>query len=301
MSRHVNLRNDVDAAYRRVCHYLFNVLLRVKSTVKRVSFHHFQLAFGNLIVRVVIHFGKSHTLAVVAVEGAPCPFFGQQRIFFDFHTPALVIGQVPVELVQFVERHHVQQFLDLLLGIEVARYVQHQAAPLQAGRIFDGYGRHAPFHSVYYLVRFNLGRKQLAQRLDARNHSSVIVSFDLDSLGRDIQQVSSLLRIGVACFQRDGPFAYRRLKGVAGRFRQQSCQVVGCGHQFLVRRANGLSLFQEKCSPFFLHLFGLWNNSNLPCFRWSGSACAQEQGPRQRECCNQLFVHSLCLLMLVIR
>ena len=62
---------------------------------------------------------------------------GQLRIGLDLQPPALVVVQVPVEDVQLVGRHGVDQPLDLVHGLEVPGAVQHEAAPGVARGVLD--------------------------------------------------------------------------------------------------------------------------------------------------------------------
>ena len=66
-----------------------------------------------------------------------------------------------MEFVHLVECHQVEQLLDLLLAVEVAGDIEHQAAPGIMRRIGDIDGRDAPA-TLGRLFRFDLIRKQLA-------------------------------------------------------------------------------------------------------------------------------------------
>ena len=39
----------------------------------------------------------------------PCTDFGETRIFFDLDSPSLVIGEMPVERIHFVQREEVDE------------------------------------------------------------------------------------------------------------------------------------------------------------------------------------------------
>ena len=51
--------------------------------------------------------------------------------------PTLVIREVEMELVEFVEGHHINEFFDVLHRHEVARGVHHHAAPAKPGLVFN--------------------------------------------------------------------------------------------------------------------------------------------------------------------
>src|SRR5690606_31629651 len=67
--------------------------------------------------------------------------FGELRVLPDLHAPALVVGQVPVQDVELVQGHRVDDLLDLVHAPEVARGVHHEAAPGKARRILDAHRR----------------------------------------------------------------------------------------------------------------------------------------------------------------
>ncbi len=66
-----------------------------------------------------------------------CANFGQLRIFLDFDSPALVFGEVPVEAVHFIKRHHVNDSLYLVFAENVTSFIKHESAPSEAGSIFN--------------------------------------------------------------------------------------------------------------------------------------------------------------------
>ena len=63
------------------------------------------------------------------------------RAGVDLDAPALVVPWVPVQAVELVEGHQVDDLLDLLLREEVARHVEHQA---EARGIVDRNARQRP-------------------------------------------------------------------------------------------------------------------------------------------------------------
>src|SRR5690606_19568282 len=59
----------------------------------------------------------------------------QLRVLRDLDPPALVVGQVPVQYVELVPGHRVDQLLDLVDRLEVPCRVEHQPAPGKARRV----------------------------------------------------------------------------------------------------------------------------------------------------------------------
>ena len=72
---------------------------------------------------------------------APGAFRGQLRVLLDLQPPALIVDQVPVQDIELVGGHGVEDRLDRLDALEVAGAVQHEAAPGEAGRVVDADGR----------------------------------------------------------------------------------------------------------------------------------------------------------------
>ena len=72
---------------------------------------------------------------------APSPLAGQLGILFDFKAPAVVIHQMPVENVQLVHRHGIQQLFYLVLVEKVAADIEHQPAPLETRLVGDVHTR----------------------------------------------------------------------------------------------------------------------------------------------------------------
>ena len=79
--------------------------------------------------------------ASVAGGDAAAADLGQLRILLDLHPPALVVGQVPVQGVELVQGHLVDDLLDLVHAPEMARRVEHEATPAEARCVLDAHGR----------------------------------------------------------------------------------------------------------------------------------------------------------------
>ena len=67
--------------------------------------------------------------------------FCQFRIAHDFHSPALVVGYVPVQAVHIVQGHHVDIFLDLLHCEEVPAYIEMRPPVSEFRGVLNPYGR----------------------------------------------------------------------------------------------------------------------------------------------------------------
>lgn len=95
--------------------------------------------------------------------------------------PALVIRKVEMELVEFVEGHHINEFFDVLHRHEVARGVHHHAAPAKPGLVFNDAAGNAAV-----LV---LGL-ELFQRVFGVKETRAIASLDFHALRLDGDFVS---------------------------------------------------------------------------------------------------------------
>ena len=58
-------------------------------------------------------------------------------ISVDFDTPPLVIGEVPMEHVQLVPRHEIEESLYRVHAKEMAAFVQQHPSPLERGEVLD--------------------------------------------------------------------------------------------------------------------------------------------------------------------
>lgn len=58
---------------------------------------------------------------------------------FPYHreAPATVVGQMPVENVELELRHRIEQALDVIDRLEMARRIQHEATPAETRRVVD--------------------------------------------------------------------------------------------------------------------------------------------------------------------
>ena len=117
---------------------------------------------GVLLLRVVATRSSSHL---------PAPANSRQvRPRLDLEAPSLVVGQVQVQRVQFVQRHRVDVALHVIDGEEMACHVEHRATPritraiddLDAGNDQTSPGRRAVLH---------VNREQLSQRLHSAEQS----------------------------------------------------------------------------------------------------------------------------------
>ena len=122
---HVQFRDHLDMALRGIGDDLADLLLGVIAAVAT------RLACARLNPGIA----QRHPAAAD---------LGELGVTLDLHAPALVIGQVPVEGVELVLGHRVEELADLVQALEMPRRIQHQPAPAEARCVLDGGRRHVP-------------------------------------------------------------------------------------------------------------------------------------------------------------
>ena len=121
MARHIDLGHDRDVAGRCVRDDLADLVLGIETAVEP------RPSRGRIDVGC-----RSRTR-----RHAPGADFSQLRILLDLDAPSLIVRQVPLQHVELVQRHRVDEPLDELRRLVVTRRVQQQAAPAKARRIVD--------------------------------------------------------------------------------------------------------------------------------------------------------------------
>ena len=113
--------------------------------------------------------------------------FSKLRILLDFHTPALVFGQVPVEGVDFHHGHHVDLALHFFYGHEMTAWVAHQATVVETRSIFDSHARHGPC-GIHYALAFDFSREKLENGLHTVESTSRSLGGNFDA-GRSYHEL----------------------------------------------------------------------------------------------------------------
>src|SRR5580765_8383590 len=100
MPRHFNFRYDGDKSLRSIINHVFDLLLSIETsrTLVIVSFSRISTNDGSI---------------------SECTNFSKAWIFFDFYSPSLVLGKMPVEIIHFVQREVVNVFLNKINWHEV--------------------------------------------------------------------------------------------------------------------------------------------------------------------------------------
>src|SRR5262249_31052272 len=211
--RHLYLRDHGDAAVGRVANHLADVVLRVEAS----------WALATRAGRLV----RGLDRRVVAARAD----LRQTWVALDLDAPAGIVGQVQLQNVELVERHQVEHLEDELLGQEVPRDVDEQAAPGEARRIFDGDARYAPARVADGGAPEDLRRHQLDQRLDSVKRPGRSARADRDAAHGDIELITFRAE---AC----EPAGEPQLDPVSGRTADDREVVVGRRRQRILQQAR---------------------------------------------------------------
>ena len=88
------------------------------------------------MLRLGVHIGDTDI-------GSGCADCGEFGIFLHRQTPALIIGEMPVEAVEFVVAHNVEHPLDFVGSEEMTAHVEHEAAVAVGRLVHDlNHGEH---------------------------------------------------------------------------------------------------------------------------------------------------------------
>ena len=183
----VDFGDDGDTQVGGILHDVAQLVLRIESAV------------GGVVV-VVPLFGN-HRFAAHAAH------LGQAGVFLDFDAPALVVGEVPVQRVELVHGHDVENAFHLVGREEVAGYVQVEAAVSESRSVVDGCAGNRPVGIGCQRVAIDGGREQLFDGLQGKAYAVGGSCGNFDFALTDVQAVSLVGQIGV-CLHHDGVVAF---------------------------------------------------------------------------------------------
>src|SRR6185312_15056221 len=142
---------------------------------------------------------------VMADYGAAAPGadLGEPRIFFDLDAPALVFGEMPVEVVHLMQRDEVDIAFYEIHRVEMAADVEMQTAVFETGIVVDGDGgdlQRAVGRADVWSVGCRLERaqrQQLDQRLDAVEGAGMGRADDGDAVRRGVEMIMTVPAAGL--------------------------------------------------------------------------------------------------------
>ena len=173
---HVDFRDDFDVAFLRVGHDFAQVVERVETAAT--------------IFRVVVERGFVGCVVALHRAGADRSDGRQFRIFGNLDSPALVVGQVPVESVEFIDGSHVDEFFHLFLVEEMTAHVEHKTSVGHQRFVGDIDEGQSPIGIGFQVFSVDGRRHQLAKRLQGVEETAEIRRADLDSVAADRQFIT---------------------------------------------------------------------------------------------------------------
>ena len=120
MPRHFYLRDNSNIPVCRISYYLPYLLLRIKPTVRCI------------IIKVRVIAGVAAHLGLRTYAAHFCKLW----IFLYLYAPALVIGKVPVKIIELVSSHYFEVFLDKINIKKVTRHIEMHTAVCKARIVF---------------------------------------------------------------------------------------------------------------------------------------------------------------------
>ena len=148
MTWKVDFRNHIDTLGSRIVNDFTNLLLSIPHS----------LAVWDSVCRIKILLYTS--------AGTERTDRSEFRIFLDLNSPALVIGKMPVEGIEFMHLHDVEISLHLFHTEEVTRLIKVKTSIAKTWSIIDRCAWHNPLHTVCSSLLVDLYRKHLLDGLD---------------------------------------------------------------------------------------------------------------------------------------
>ena len=266
VTRHVYLGYYFDAAHTGIAYHIAHLLLSIVASVLHLALSTAAgLTLLYLQVGSILLGGPSDAHRVLIIIGTPSPPLGKQWVALYLDTPALVVSEMPVQLVYLVEGEHVEEMLNLVDREEVTGAVELHATPVEARAVIDRHTGHRP-RALHHLALLDVGRQQLAQRSYTVDNSSVVATHDSGSLGSNAERVgtSSLRRV-----ERQAHAAPSLDNGppVTRGCTEHVTEVLGGRAQLGIVTTYGGSFLDCPLTRTHGHLVGHWDDSGLLCQR----------------------------------
>jgi len=182
----------------------------------------------------------------------------QPGVRLYLHAPGVVVDEVPVEDVELLHGHDIEELFCELFSLHVAGAVEHHAAPGVAGGVGDVEGGHGPTAGEQGSggAGLHFDGQELTQRLHSVEGTGVGLGFDGDGVVGYGEVVAFVAQLGcrVGKLEGDGAGAGGGVRmdgghwglndreGVAGGRRDDAAQEIGRGTQ----RGVGVSYDQAR-------------------------------------------------------
>ena len=166
VTRHIDFGNDLNVFRSRIRHDFFQIFTSVEiGTILLVC------PVSTMLHRRHIGVGSHRT------------HLREFGIFLHFPTPSLVFGQVEMELIELVNRHHIEHLLHLLHTEEVARHIEHKTAVRESGFVGDLHQRQFVSDNLFILhSSSNAGWQHLLQTGQTIEETAGSGTFQADAI-----------------------------------------------------------------------------------------------------------------------
>src|SRR5204863_4752130 len=182
---------------------------------------------GDDLADIVLRIEATVGLAVEAPRGrvldlstderltAPRAHLGETRVLLDLEAPPLVVGQVPVEAVEVMERREIDVLLHELLRHEVTGHVEVDAPPREPGRVLDRNRGDAPYDTGRLRLPEDRGREELPQCLEPVERARRAVGSNRDVRRAGIEPIAFVAEAGEGGVEAEGDDRRSRGRGAA--------------------------------------------------------------------------------------
>ena len=124
MTRHFDFRNDGDATLGSIFHQVAEFILGIVTTLGTLA----------ALLQILVAIGIPVFPQLTRTPGGKVV---ESRITLDFNAPSGSIGQMDMETVELILRHHINLLLEEGNREEMTGNIEHQATPLVGRCIYD--------------------------------------------------------------------------------------------------------------------------------------------------------------------
>ncbi|CCY38823.1 uncharacterized protein BN472_00162 [Tannerella sp. CAG:118] len=282
MRRHLYLRNHFDLTAARKRDDIPDIILRIKASYRSIlpRFHR-------------ILFQRKRTLTV----HPPGALFRQFRIPLYLQPPSLIIDQMKMKLIYLHHRSRIDNLQYRLFRNKISRHIQHQPPIPEPGLVTYLQCRNTPLRSAYKQTAFQLGRQQLAhrlQRIECPLHPRSLYKYPLRSNRESISLLrQTLVRFDTHIRSSD---IVRRSQHKAGRFLEQVGKIRQ--HLGIHIPIRSISRIPGKCKipPLQLHTLRHRNHTcRIAALRFSPTTRHDEQQQKNKTD-TFIYLHNLSFL-----
>ena len=172
MSRHFNFGNDRNETVGCVLHNFLYFFLRIIASL-----------FFSIVTPWKIIIRVSY-LSLFTIR----TYFSQFRVFLYFYSPSLVICQMKMEFIQFIECHQIKKLQHFLFGQKITSYIHHSPTMRETGSIRNADSRNPNLSFVFPVTIINGCRHELQQRLDTiKKSGGSFIGRYIYPIGRNLQ------------------------------------------------------------------------------------------------------------------